>query len=226
MQILTSYNSIAAGFDIPLAESVLNPAAVYGIFDDFRLLTEWDARTSVASGNAPALTSNSIYGEVACTPAATNLGGHATMKTMSFLPAAGKPVYTLWRAKMNAAGQYFLGITNTSTAANTLVVTSNALTAGRGAGILVQTTNAIDVISRDGTTDVRNQNVATLVADTYALFGIALYTNVAEFYINGKRISSTPLTLGVGTTGYTPTFEANTAAKALTVDFVACAQER
>jgi len=226
MQILTSYNSIAAGFDIPVAEAVLNPSAVYGVLDDFRLLTEWDARTSATGGNAPALTANSIYGEVACTPAASDLGGHATMKTMSFLPAAGKPVYTLWRAKMNAAGQYFLGITNTSTAANTAVVSSNALAAGRGAGILVQTTNAIDVIARDGTTNGRNQGVATLVADTYALFGIALYTNVAEFYINGKRVSSLPLTAGVSTGGFTPTFEANTATKALTVDFVVCAQER
>jgi hypothetical protein len=127
---------------------------------------------------------------------------------------------------MNSAGQYFLGITNTSTAAATQVVTTNALTAGRGAGFLIQTTNAIDVIAHDGTTAGRNQGVATLTADTYALFGVALYTNVAEFFINGKRVSSLPLAAGVGTTGYTPTFEANTAAKVLTIDLVACAAER
>lgn len=228
MQILTSYNSIASGFDIPLAESALNPIAAYGVMDDFRILTEWDGlRGAATNGGTAAAVANSLYGEVALTPG-TAAGPHLQMKTLSFLPAAGKPVYFLARAKAVTAGKYFIGITNTLTAQDVLVVTGNALTAGRGAGFLIQTTNAIDVISSDGTTNGRNAGVATFTADTYALFGVALYTNVAEFFINGKRVSSLPLAAGIGTTRYTPQFEASTAdaSKILTVDLSACAQER
>jgi hypothetical protein len=228
MQILTTYNSIASGFDIPTAEAILAPHSAYGVFDDFRILTEWDGlRGAATNGGTAAVVANSIYGEVALTPG-TAAGPHLQMKTMSFLPAAGKPLFMLARVKAVTAGKYYIGISNTATAQDAVVLSGNALAAGRGAGFLIQTTNAIDVISRDGTTDVRNQSVATLSAATYTLFGIALYTNTADFYINNKKVSSIALAAGVGTTGYTPQFEAATLdnTKILTVDFVSCAQER
>jgi len=229
MQILTTYNSPnTPGFDIPIAEFLLNPPGGYGVAEDFRLLTEWDARTNAASGGGTAaLAADSLYGEVTLTPGAS-AGCHLEMKTESFSPASN-PVYMLVRAKFTTAGQYFIGFAQ-KVAANSAVVVSNAINAGTGAGFLIQTDDKADIISVDSAaTDVRTQDVFTFTAGTYYTFGIVLYDTVADFYVNGKKIGSTAIASGMGSgtaKHVTPSFEANTNAKVMTVDYCVVAQQR
>lgn len=231
MQIITSYNSPnTPGFDIPIAEMLLNQPAAHGIIEEFRLLTEWDARTSVASGGTTALSADSFAGEVTLTPNGTG-GCHLEMKTESFNPGISS-VFMLCRAKFTTAGVYFIGLTQ-KVAANTLVVTTDALTAGTGAGFLIQTDNRADIISRDAAAtpvNVRNQDVtAALAVDTYHTFGIILDDTQAQFFVNGKKVGQTAIAGGMGTTTakhVTPSFEANTSGKVLTVDYCVVAQQR
>ena len=228
MQIITTYNSPnSPGFDMPLAESVLNPYAAHSLFEEFRLLTEWDARTSINSGATPALVADSIGGEVAITPNGTG-GGHLELKTEAYSPIT-HPVYFAARAKITTAGVYFIGLTQ-KVATNTLVVTTNAITAGTGAGFLIQTDNNADLISTDSDgTDVRTQDVKALTAGTYYNFGIVLYDTVADFYIDGKKVGSTAIASGMGAgaaKNVVPSFEAVTSAKVLTIDWCAVSQTR
>jgi hypothetical protein len=228
MQILTSYNSPnTPGFDIPIAEVLLNPSVAHGIIDDFRTLTEWDARTNVASGGTTALAADSYAGEVTLTPNGTG-GCHLELKTEAFNPGASA-VYFLARAKIVTAGQYFLGFAQ-KVAANSAVISSNAIAAGTGAGFLIQTDNKIDIISKDSAgTAVRTQDLVTVTAGTYHNFGIILYDTSADFFFNGKKIGTTAIATGMGTTTakhVVPSFEAVTNSTVLTVDFCAVAQER
>ena len=128
MQVLTTYNSITSGFDIPLSEVFMSPTGTTGISDDFRLLTEWDARTSVASGATAVLTADSFGGEVTITGVSAG-GGHLELKTAAFAAAAGKPVFMLSRVKVTTAGQYFIGLTQ-KVAANSAVSSATQIVAG------------------------------------------------------------------------------------------------
>jgi hypothetical protein len=229
MQIITSYNSPnTPGFDIPIAEMLLNQPAAHGIIEEFRLLTEWDALASVGSGGTTALSADSFAGEVTLTPNGTG-GCHLEMKTESFNPGTSS-VFMLCRAKFNTAGQYFIGLTQKN-AASSYVITSNALRAGTGAGFLIQTDNRADIISRDVTpTDLRTQDItAALAVDTYHTFGIILDDTQAQFFVNGKKVGQIAIATGMGSgtaKHVTPSFEANTNAKVLTVDYCVVAQQR
>ena len=226
MQVLTTYNSITSGFDIPLSEVFMSPTGTTGISDDFRLLTEWDARTSVASGATAVLTADSFGGEVTITGVSAG-GGHLELKTAAFAAAAGKPVFMLSRVKVTTAGQYFIGLTQ-KVAANSAVSSATQIVAGSGAGFVINTDNKADLVTRDNTGTPINVVVAdqfTIVAGTYYLFGVALYTNVAEFFINGKKVGQAALTGGLSG-NVCPSFECNTNAKVMTIDLCSVAQER
>lgn len=228
MQIITTYNTIASGFDIPIGEMVNTPNAAHGIFDDFRLLTEWDARISIGSGATPALTADSLAGEVTITPNATG-GGHLELKTEAFQAQAGKPVFMLARVKFSAAGNYFIGLTQ-KVAASTAVIATNAIQAGTGAGFVVKTDNNVNLVGRDVTpTNTSSADKFTIVADTYYTFGVALYTNTAEFFVNNKKVGSVAIAAGLGSgsaANVCPSFEALTNAKVMTIDYCVVAQER
>ena len=123
----------------------------------------------------------------------------------------------------------FLGLAQ-KRAADARVVTSNAITAGTGAGFLIQTDDKIDLISTDSAgTDVRTEDVKALTAGTYYNFGIVLYDTVADFYIDGKKVGTTAIATGMGSgaaKNVVPSFEAVTSAKVLTIDWCAVSQTR
>lgn len=228
MQIITTYNAISSGFDIPIGELANTPNAVHGILDDFRLLTEWDARLSIASGGTAALAADSLAGEATLTPNATG-GCHLELKTEAFQAQAGKPVFMLARVKFNAAGNYFVGLTQ-KVAVNSAVISANAITAGTGAGFVVKTDNNVNLVGRDTTpTATSSADKFTIVADTYYNLGIALSTNSAEFYINAKKVGQVAIAAGLGSgsaANVCPSFEALTNAKVMTVDYAVVCQER
>jgi len=228
MQVLTTYNAISAGFDAPFAEITQNPIQVSGILEDFNTIGPFTSLATVASGGSAAASTTASFGAVVLTPNATG-GCRLAGTNAGFLPAAGKPVFFLARAQW-AVGRAFIGIA-VPVAANSGALNNAATPTAlsvRGAGFLITATGAVDAITFDGTNSVRNQAVATVAVNTYATFGVQVNTTSADFYVNGKRVSSAAIAAGIGSTNYTPTFEAsnNVATNTLTVDYCVVAQER